>query len=183
MTCLLDVGTFVANITLRGTLIYRILVSLSGRAPLIVSDLIVLFATWKRAAGTVRRAARSNVRVPLSEALLRDGKILTHVSSQMDYWTSFIGTLFFLWVAASLMLTSRSPFAAGQQRIACRQYVNDSESDCRMSMWTVLVPMIITNSVAAAYVLGRTYQQHHYAVCSFLLPTQCHDSLTGYNIT
>ncbi|KAI0804519.1 hypothetical protein BC629DRAFT_1663271 [Irpex lacteus] len=80
-----DVGTFVANLTIRGTLIYSISVSLSGRAPLIVSDLIVLFATWKRAAGTVRRAARSNVRVPLSEALLRDGKILTHVSSHTDY--------------------------------------------------------------------------------------------------
>lgn len=72
-------------LTMRRVLICFIIVSLSGRAPLIVADLIVLFATWKRAAGIVRRAARSNVRVPLSEALLRDGRILANGSSLMVY--------------------------------------------------------------------------------------------------
>lgn len=49
-------------------------VNLGTRLPVIFADMIVLAVTWIKALGTVRDARRLNIRVPLSEVLVRDGE-------------------------------------------------------------------------------------------------------------
>lgn len=65
-------------------------VSLSTRIALIIADIIVLAITWKRTASTVREASRINVRVPLSEVLIRDGKHKYSMSASGVYSNSGI---------------------------------------------------------------------------------------------
>ncbi|KAI0705217.1 hypothetical protein BC835DRAFT_1459262 [Cytidiella melzeri] len=49
--------------------------SFSTRGSVILADVIVLAVTWAKAIGTFRQASRLNVKVPLSEILIRDGTL------------------------------------------------------------------------------------------------------------
>ena len=71
------VSSYLAELLIR----YPILVSLSTRIALIIADVIVLAVTWRKAASTVREASRINVRVPLSEVLIRDGEHRYYLSA------------------------------------------------------------------------------------------------------
>ena len=81
-------------------LIYPAIVSLATRISLIMADLLVLVVTWKRAAGTMREAARAKIRVPLSEVLIRDGErhpFIWLVTRALRYgYDANVGTFFFL---------------------------------------------------------------------------------------
>lgn len=57
------------------------LVTLASRISLVVSDLMVLGATWVKTIRTVHKARRLNMQVPLSKVLLRDGECYTGPSS------------------------------------------------------------------------------------------------------
>jgi hypothetical protein len=72
-------------------------VSLGTRISVIVADLIVLAVTCYKAIGIVRQAYLAGMRVPISEILLRDGKLQT-VNDHVKHGTNMtpIGTLFFL---------------------------------------------------------------------------------------
>ena len=71
------VSSYLAELLIR----YHILVSLSTRIALIIADVIVLAVTWRKAASTVKEASRINVRVPLSEVLIRDGEHRYYLSA------------------------------------------------------------------------------------------------------
>ncbi len=51
-------------------------VSIATQIAVIIADVIVLMISWRSALGTVREAARLNIKTPLSMVLLRDGKSL-----------------------------------------------------------------------------------------------------------
>ncbi|KAI0685094.1 hypothetical protein BC835DRAFT_1421587 [Cytidiella melzeri] len=50
-------------------------VAFTTRGSIILADVIVLVVTWVKTVGTVREASRINIKVPLSEILLRDGTL------------------------------------------------------------------------------------------------------------
>lgn len=52
-------------------------VSLGTRLAVVLADVIVLAVTWINAFGTVREARRAKIKVPLSQVLIRDGRLIT----------------------------------------------------------------------------------------------------------
>ena len=55
-----------------------IIVSLGTQIAVVAADVIVLAVSWRKALGTVREAARLNIKTPLSMVLIRDGERATY---------------------------------------------------------------------------------------------------------
>ena len=52
------------------------LVSLSTRLSVVLSDVLLLVATWWKTAGTRREARKAQIRTPLMTLLIRDGELI-----------------------------------------------------------------------------------------------------------
>ena len=72
-----------------------ITVSLISRIPVIAADIIALTAAWRKAVGVVRDASRCNIRVPLSDVLIRDGEPLP-IFYFITLISSYVGSVLFL---------------------------------------------------------------------------------------
>ncbi|KAI0088349.1 hypothetical protein BDY19DRAFT_950467 [Irpex rosettiformis] len=138
-------------------------ISLSTRVALIIADLIVLVVTWRQAAGTVREASRINVRVPLSEVLIRDGtfffvgllaiNIYQVLSSNIDAVHQF--------VPIETLLTpfvDSKPLSLNYLLIDCWDYHIDlAQSSCLGSYLIYGRPMRIPNA-QVTQVVGQLYR-------------------------
>ncbi|OCH87695.1 hypothetical protein OBBRIDRAFT_837171 [Obba rivulosa] len=105
------------------------LVAVATRTSVIAADILILFVTWSKTYGTLRNARRSDIKVPISTLLLRDGTLyfivllVVNIMNIVGWYTDvFVET-------ASLFSTPLSSIIITHFLLNLRQAANAPEDD------------------------------------------------------